>query len=103
MRNDHRLERSSRSNRSGPDARLFEASWLGSSWTGQIPVASVDVLLPLFGATAPAPLLPAQPSPREFFEPVAGVAMREMFETAVFLSHFGPQAQPEALAFSRKR
>lgn len=83
-------------------SRSFEMSLLGSaSWRGQIPVASVDVLLPLFGATAPAPLLPEFSSPREYSEPLAGLAMREMFETAVFPNLFGAQARPETLAFSR--
>jgi hypothetical protein len=85
-------------------SRTFEESLLGSStWRGRIPVAAVDVLLPLFGATAPAPLLPERPVAREFFEPMAGLAMREIFETGVFPNLFGALARPETLAFSRDR
>jgi hypothetical protein len=85
-------------------SRAFELSSLGSmSWRGRIPVAAVDVLLPLFGATEPAPLLPEYSSPREYSEPMAGLAMREMFETAVFPNLFGAQARPETLAFSRSK
>jgi hypothetical protein len=69
----------------------------------RIPVPTVDVLLPLFGATAPAPLLPQEPVPRQFFEPMAGLAMREMDETGVFPTLFGPNAMPETLTFSRNR
>jgi hypothetical protein len=74
------------------------------SWTGRIPTATVvDVLLPLFGATEPAPLLPQESAPREFHEPMEGLAMREMFETGVFPNLFGPLARPETLCFSRTR
>lgn len=74
------------------------------SWTGRIPTATVvDISLPLFGATEPAPLLPVHGSSREFFEPVEGVAMREMFETGVIPNLFGPLACPETLVFSRGR
>jgi hypothetical protein len=74
------------------------------SWTGRIPTATVvDIPLPLFGATEPAPLLPREPVLKEFFEPVEGLAMREMFETAVIPNLFGPLARPETLSFSRPR
>jgi hypothetical protein len=85
-------------------ARERDVSVFGAaSWQGRIPVGEVDVLLPLFGATMPAPLLPERPAPREFFEPVAGLAMREMFETAVFGSPFDPAARQDIIAFSRAR
>lgn len=85
-------------------SRSFEASLLGSAtWRGRIPVATVDVMLPLFGATEPAPLLPELPTPRSFFEPMAGLAMREMDETGVIPTLFGLQARPETLSFSRNR
>jgi hypothetical protein len=72
-----------------------------ASWRGRIPLGTVDVLLPLFGATAPAPLLPDQPAPREFFEPLAGIAMREMFETVVFRNLFTSADRTEIVSFSR--
>ena len=75
---------------------------LGSStWRGRILPAAVDVLLPLFGATAPAPLLPERPVAREFFEPAAGLARREMFETGVFQNLFG--CTPQILHPTRRR
>jgi hypothetical protein len=102
---DHRPVLTLLSNFADSDAsRPFEESLLGSpTWRGRIPVADIDVLLPLFGATAPAPLLPERPAAREFFEPIAGLAMRDMFETAVFPNLFGASARPETLAFSRNR
>ncbi len=84
--------------------RAFGSSRPGSSaWRRPIPVATVDVLLPLFGATAPAPLLPEEPAPRgEYFEPLAGLAVRELFQTGVFPTLFGLTARPETLGFSRR-
>ena len=73
------------------------------SWNGTIPTPIVDIPLPLFGATEPAPLLSAKPSAREFHEPVAGLAMREMFETGVLPNLFGPDARPELLSFRLQR
>ena len=73
------------------------------SWTGRIPTATVDIALPLFGATEPAPLLSQQTMSRDYFEPVEGLAMREIFETGVFPNLFGPLACPETLCFSRAR
>jgi hypothetical protein len=80
--------------------RGFESS---TTWRGPIPVATVDISLPLFGSTVPARFLPEEPLQRgEYFEPLPGLAVREMFQTGVFPNLFGTSARPETLGLSRR-
>ena len=49
----------------GSNPRVDEVDRIVLAFEGQIPAGTVDVLLPLFGATAPAELLPERQPKRE--------------------------------------
>jgi hypothetical protein len=66
---------------------------------GPIPAANVGERVQLFGATERAPLLREEPvQDGEYFEPLPGLAVRELFQTGVEL--FGAEARPDRRSVS---